>query len=84
MRDIQRGDRAASLAARMILALQNEDEVAAQAVLADCHDNPAQLKDLAVTLGALAAATITDGGALAIATVAADNLAAPPPSPGPV
>ncbi|MDH3045347.1 hypothetical protein [Gordonia alkanivorans] len=79
--DIRRHDRAASLAARMILALQAEDPEAARAVLAECHDNPAQLKDLAVTLGSLAAVNLTEEGAILYATVAADNLAGPPQPP---
>ena len=73
--DKQRHDRATSRAARVILALKDEQPEAVHEVLAECRENPAQLSDLVVALGALAAVRYDDEATLYLAEAAADKLA---------
>lgn len=73
--DRQRHDRATSRAARVILALKDEQPEAVHEVLTECRGNVAQLHDLVVTLGALAAVRYDDADAIVMATATADKLA---------
>ena len=75
MHDVRRHDRATSRAARVILALKDERPEAVHEVLAECRGNAAQLSDLVVALGAMAAVRYDPEATLHLAQMTADKLA---------
>lgn len=74
MTDISRSDRSRAWAARLVLAIRDEDPGAAGLVLAEAGEHSRGLFDLAVAAATLAAPRITDDEAPALVAEALGRL----------
>lgn len=76
MTNTHRSDRSRAVAARLVLAVRDEDPEAVAIVLAEADRQPRGLFDLALSAAVLASAHVSADDAAALAAEALDHLSA--------